>query len=75
MSDGRATTHEEERTTLFADEAALCLLPFVACTFTRRGQTPVVRTPLSRDHLSAISALAPDSTPTRVSGICSSGSS
>ena len=50
----------EERTILFVDEAGFYLLPFVARTYARRGQTPVLRTPLTRDHLSVISAVTPD---------------
>lgn len=50
----------EGRTILFVDEAAFYLLPFVARTYAPRGQPPVLRVPLSRDHLAAISALTPD---------------
>ena len=50
----------EERTILFVDEAGFYLLPFVARTYAPVGQTPVLRAPLSRDHLSAISALTLD---------------
>ncbi len=35
-------------------------MPFVARTYAPRGQTPVLRVPLTRDHLAAISALSPD---------------
>jgi len=50
----------EQRTILFVDEAGFYLLPFVARTYAPRGQTPVLRAPLSRDHLSAISAVTAD---------------
>ena len=50
----------EKRTILFVDEAGFYLLPFVARTYAPRGQTPVLRAPLTRDHLSAISAVTPD---------------
>jgi transposase len=36
------------------------LLPFVARTYAPVGQTPVLRAPLTRDHLSAISAITPE---------------
>jgi transposase len=36
------------------------LLPAVVRTYAPRGQTPVLRAPLSYDHLSAISAITPD---------------
>ncbi len=35
-------------------------MPFVARTYAPRGRTPVLRAPLTRDHLSAISAITPD---------------
>jgi transposase len=50
----------ENRTILFVDEAGFYLLPFVARTYAPRGQTPVLRAPLSRDHLAAISAITPE---------------
>jgi transposase len=50
----------EDRTILFVDEAGFYLLPFVTRTYAPVGQTPVLRAPLSHDHLSVISALAPD---------------
>jgi transposase len=36
------------------------LLPAAVRTYAPRGQTPILRVPLSRDHLSAISAISPD---------------
>ncbi len=36
------------------------MLPFVARTYAPVGRTPVLRAPLTRDHLSAISAITPD---------------
>ncbi len=35
-------------------------MPFVARTYAPRGRTPVLRAPLTRDHLAAISAITPD---------------
>ena len=35
-------------------------MPFVARTYAPISQTPVLRVPLTRDHLAAISALTPD---------------
>jgi len=51
--------HAEERTILFIDEAGFYQLPFVARTYAPVGQTPVLRAPLTRDHLSVISAVTP----------------
>jgi transposase len=50
----------EDRTILFVDEAAFYLVPFVARTYAPVGETPILRAPLSRDHLAAISAVTSD---------------
>ena len=50
----------EQRTILFVDEAAFYLLPFMARSYAPVGQAPVLRAPLTRDHLAAISAITPD---------------
>ena len=42
---------------MFVDEAGFYPLPFVARTYAPRGETPVLRAPLTRDHLSVISAV------------------
>ncbi len=42
------------------DESAFYLLPGVVRTFAPRGQAPVLRLPLTRDHLSAISGITRD---------------
>jgi transposase len=47
----------EGRTILWIDEAGFYLLPARVRTYAPRGQTPVLRVPLTRDHLSVISAL------------------
>jgi transposase len=52
--------HAEGRTVIFADEAGFYPLPFVARTDAPVGQTPVLRAPLTHDHLSVISAITPD---------------
>jgi transposase len=46
---------QEGYTVVFVDEAGFSLLPMAV-----RGQTPVLRVPLTRDHLSAISGVTPD---------------
>ncbi len=51
---------EEGRTLLFVDESAFYPLPGVVRTWAPRGQTPVLRHTLTHDHLSVISAVAPD---------------
>ena len=44
---------------MFVDEAGFYLLPMVVSTYAPCGQTPLLRVPLTRDHLSAISAITP----------------
>lgn len=45
---------------MFIDEAGFYLLPAAVRTYAPRGQTPILRVPLSWDHLSVISAITPD---------------
>ena len=42
---------------VFVDEAAFYLLAGVVRTYAPRGQTPVLRVPLTRDHLAVISGI------------------
>jgi transposase len=42
------------------DEAAIYLLAALARTYAPVGETPILRVPLTRDHLSAISAITPE---------------
>ncbi|MBP8972286.1 MAG: hypothetical protein KBH93_00310 [Anaerolineae bacterium] len=44
---------------MFVDEAGFYLLPMAVSTYAPCGQTPILRVPLTRDHLSAISAITP----------------
>lgn len=48
---------QEGRTIVFVDEAGFYLLAGVVRTYAPRGQTPVLRVPLTRDHLSVISGI------------------
>ena len=59
MAPGQKKAHQEKRTVVFIDESGFYLLPSVVRTFAPRGQTPVVRERLTRDHLSAISGITP----------------
>ena len=45
---------------LWLDESGFYLLPGAVRTYAPRGQTPILRVPLSRDHLSVISGISPD---------------
>jgi transposase len=50
----------EGRTIVWIDEAGFYLLPARVRTYAPRGETPTLRVPLTRDHLSAIGALTAD---------------
>jgi transposase len=52
----------EGRTIVFVDEAAFYLLAGVVRTYAPRGQTPVLRVPLTRAHLSLISGITGEGT-------------
>jgi transposase len=45
---------------VWVDESGFYLLPARVRTYAPRGATPVLRVPLTRDHLSAVSAVTPD---------------
>ncbi len=47
----------ERRTIVYVDESGFYLLPGLVRTWAKKGQTPLLRVPLARDHLSAICAL------------------
>src|SRR3712207_908714 len=59
MTVARTEKHaaEQGQTIVWVDESGLYLLPARVRTYAPRGQTPILRVPLTRDHLSAISAL------------------
>jgi transposase len=48
---------QEKRTIVFVDEAGFYLLPMIVRTYAPRGQPPVLRVKLTRDHLSAIGGI------------------
>lgn len=50
----------EQATIVWVDEAGFYLLPMAVRTWAPRGQTPVLRVPCTRDHLSAISGITLD---------------
>lgn len=49
--------HRERRTTVFIDEAGFYLLPALVRTYAPSGQTPILKVPLTYDHLSVMSGL------------------
>lgn len=50
----------ENRTVVFVDESGFYLLPALLRTYGLVGKTPIIYEYLSRDHLSAISAITPE---------------
>jgi transposase len=49
----------QRRTVVFVDESGFYLLPAVVRTYAPKGQTPVVRKKLTRDHLSVVVGITP----------------
>jgi transposase len=49
----------QRRTLVFVDEAGFYLLPAVVKTYAPRAQTPVLRSKLTRDHLSVMGGITP----------------
>jgi len=60
MASHQKKADEEKYTILWVDEAGFYLLPMAVRTWTPRGQTPILRVKLTRDHLSAISGITLD---------------
>jgi hypothetical protein len=50
---------DERRTLVFVDESGFYLLPSAVRTYAPRGQTPVLRVRLTRDHLSVMAGMTP----------------
>jgi hypothetical protein len=50
---------QEGRTSVWVDESGFSLLPGAVRTSAPRGQPPILRLPLSRDHLAVIRGLTP----------------
>jgi transposase len=56
----RKKAEEEQATIIWVDEAGFYLLPMAVRSWAARGQTPILRVKLTRDHLSAISGITLD---------------
>jgi hypothetical protein len=52
---------KEGSTIVFADQSGFYLLPMVVRTYAPVGRTPILKENLTRDHLSAMSAITLDS--------------
>ena len=59
LARGKKKAIEEDLTLLWVDESGFYLLPAVVRTYAPVGQTPIIRSYLTRDHLSAISGITP----------------
>lgn len=60
VAGAKRVAAREGRAVIFVDETALYLLPGVVRSYAPRGCTPVLRAPLSREHLSLIGGVTPD---------------
>jgi hypothetical protein len=59
VASASSKAQAEGRTIVWVDESAFYPLPAVVRTWAPRGVTPVLHAPLTRDHLSVISATTP----------------
>jgi transposase len=57
---GKKAVAEEGRTVVWVDQSGFYLLPMAVRTWAPCGQTPILRVPLTHDHLAAISGITPD---------------
>ena len=60
MARIRKKAKQEGRTIVFVDEAGFYLLVATVMTYAPIGQTPILKVPLTWDHLSVIGAITPD---------------
>lgn len=60
MAGAKRVAAREGRAVVFIDETSLYLLPGVVRSYAPRGWTPVLRAPLTREHLSLIGGVTPD---------------
>jgi transposase len=60
VAGGKKKADETGETIVFVDESGFYLLPSVVRTWAPRGETPILRGRLTRDHLSAISGITPE---------------
>ena len=60
MAGHQKKAEQDKATIIWVDEAGFYLLPMAVRTWAPRGQTPILRIKLTRDHLSAISGITLD---------------
>lgn len=63
LAGAKKGADQESRTIVWVDESGFSLLPGAVRTYAPRGQTPILRLPLSRDHLAVISGITPTGRP------------
>ena len=56
----KSVAKAEGWTMVFVDESGFYLLPMAVRTYAPRGQTPILRVKLTRDHISAIGGITPE---------------
>jgi transposase len=59
LGEHQKKAQREGRTIVFVDEAGFYWLPMAVSTYAPCGLTPILRVPLTRDHVSAMSAITP----------------
>lgn len=59
MAPDQKKAVEEGQTVVFVDQSGFYLLPGKVRTYAPVGQTPIIRAPLSREHLSAMGGITP----------------
>ena len=60
LAGAQKRAEAEGRTIVWVDESGFYLLPLAVRTWAPRGQPPIVRAPLTHDHLAAISGITLD---------------
>jgi transposase len=60
LARARKKASDEGRTVVWVDQSGFYLLPLAVRTWAPKGQTPLLRVPLTHDHLSAISGITAD---------------
>ena len=60
LARNKKKAEQEKATIIWVDEAGFYLLPMAVRTWAPRGQTPILKVKLTRDHLSAISGITRD---------------
>ena len=57
LASAKKRAEAEGRTVVWIDQSGFYLLPGIARTYAPRGKTPVLRVPLTRDHVAVISGI------------------